>query len=246
MDSATPERSAPVITAADRLADLATSWAGASRVFQRHGLDFCCGGGRTIAAACAQKGVDAAAVLTDLAMELRPLPEDQRFAELPISHLLSHLVDHYHRGHRGELPRLLAMARKVEAVHGQKLDCPRGLADALAELGDALEAHMRREEEHLFPMLLAGHGTEGMAERVALEHEHDEHGARLHRVRALAHDFVPPPAACGTWRALYLGLSEFERAVLQHVALENHVLFPAVGVAPDGGSPVSGSPRPGT
>lgn len=241
MDSDSTERPTPVLSAADRLADLATSWAGASRVFQRHGLDFCCGGGRTIAAACAQKGVDAAAVLADLAMELQPLPAEQRFAELPLSHLLSHLVDHYHRGHREELPRLLAMARKVEAVHGQKSECPRGLADALAELLAALEQHMRREEETLFPLLLAGRGAEGAAERGALEHEHDEHGARLHRVRALAYDFVPPPAACGTWRALYLGLSEFERAVLQHVALENHVLFPAVA-----GQYVSGSPRPGT
>ena len=59
-----------------------------------------------------------------------------------------------------------------------------------------------------------------------MEAEHEEHGANLERMRELASDYQPPPGACGTWRALYLSLAEFEREVMKHIHLENAVLFP--------------------
>ncbi|MCA8977651.1 MAG: iron-sulfur cluster repair di-iron protein [Planctomycetes bacterium] len=218
--------SSPRITAESILAELATAWAGASRVFLRHGLDFCCKGRMSVGAACAQKGLDTTRVLAELRAELEPLPDDERWDERPVVQLLAHLVDHFHAGHRAELPRLLAMAAKVETVHGSKADCPRGLAAHLLQMQQELEEHMQKEEEVLFPALLAGHDAQVAETIVVLEREHDEHGDSLSAMRRLAHDLVPPPAACGTWRALYLGLGELERDLMQHVHLENHVLFP--------------------
>jgi regulator of cell morphogenesis and NO signaling len=87
---------------------------------------------------------------------------------------------------------------------------------------------MQKEEQVLFPMLLAGHGAQASGPIQALESEHHEHGRNLATLRQLAHDFVPPTEACGTWRALYLGLLDLESAVMQHIHLENHVLFPRV------------------
>ncbi len=134
--------------------------------------------------------------------------------------------DHFHAGHRQELPRLLAMAAKVEHVHADKPDCPRGLAAHLQAMTGRLEQHMQKEETVLFPMLMAGAAARAVAPIQVLTAEHEEHGRDLARLRTLAHAFVPPPGACGTWRALYLGLAEFERAIMEHIHLENHVLFP--------------------
>lgn len=216
------------ITSDATLANLAASWAGAARVMQRHGLDFCCRGQQTVATACAAKGLDAAQVLDELRATTVAVPGDARWEQRSTEDLVQHVLDQYHAAHRVELPRLLQMARKVEAVHGERPDCPRGLAAHLQHVADELEQHMQKEEQMLFPMLLAGHPFAAAPVQV-MESEHLEHGRNLARLRELATDFVPPPAACGTWRALYLGLEELERDVMQHIHLENHVLFPRAG-----------------
>lgn len=211
------------------LAELATRWAGASRVFQRHQLDFCCQGQRSLGEACAQRGLDPRAVVAELQAEIAPVPAEP-WSERTRAQLIAHLLERYHEGHRREVPRLWQMAQKVERVHGDQPECPRGLADHLARLGQELEQHMQKEEQVLFPMLLAGAAWSAAGPIQCMMAEHDEHGRNLARTRELAHDLVPPASACGTWRALYLGLAEFEREVMEHVHLENHVLFPkAIG-----------------
>lgn len=226
----------PALSTTTTLAALATAWAGASRVFQRHGLDFCCHGDRSLADACRARGLAPETVLAELRAELQPRSADERLDDRPTAQLIVHLVDHFHAGHRRELPRLLAMARKVEAVHRDKPECPRGLAAHLALLTDELERHMQKEEQVLFPMLLADHAGAAAAPILCMVGEHEEHARNLAELRRLAHDYVPPAAACGTWRALYLGLAELEHDVMEHVHLENHVLFPRAGCAPGSSS----------
>lgn len=210
------------------LASIATRYAGASRVFQRHQLDFCCRGHETVATACAARSLDATALLAELDSELRPTTEGEDWEARPVVELIDHLETRYHARHREELPRLLAMAQKVESVHAERATCPHGLADHLRACVEDLDRHMQKEEQILFPMLRAGHGGHAAGPIQVMEQEHQEHGANLRRLRQLAHDFAAPLGACATWRALYLGLEEFERELMQHIHLENHVLFPRV------------------
>jgi len=215
------------ITPDTTLAELATTRAGATRVFHRHALDFCCHGRTSLAQACEASGLQVEALAGEI--EREEAGRDTGFArwdEAPLGTLIDHVLDRFHAGHREEVPRLLAMARKVEEVHAERPTCPRGLADHLAHVLEALELHMEKEEQILFPLIRAGQGPlAGMPVRV-MEHEHEDHARNLARLRELAHDFVPPPDACTTWRALYLGLAELEREVMEHVHLENNVLFP--------------------
>ena len=111
-------------------------------------------------------------------------------------------------------------------MHADKADRPRGLAEHLARLADELEQHMQKEEQVLFPLIRAGRGAIAATPVQVLEHEHKDHALNLAHTRALAHDFVPPESACNTWRALYLGLEQLERDLMQHIHLENNVLFP--------------------
>jgi len=209
------------------LADLAVTHAGATRVFHRHGLDFCCNGRRTLADAAETHGLDPLELVTELEREVeRSAGTFDRWDEKPIESLIEHVLDRFHAKHREDVPRLLAMAQKVEEVHGNKDTCPRGLAAHLARMAEELEEHMQKEEQVLFPLIRAGQGPmAGMPVRV-MEQEHEDHGRNLARLRQLAHDFVPPAEACTTWRALYLGLAELEREVMEHIHLENNVLFP--------------------
>ena len=118
------------------------------------------------------------------------------------------------------------MAEKVERVHAKKPTCPRGLARHLERMLDAVEEHLAKEEQILFPLIRGGHGPKAQMPIRMMLQEHDDHGAALARTRALTNDLVPPMEACATWKALYLGLGELERDLHTHIHLENHVLFP--------------------
>ncbi len=211
------------------LADLVTSQAGASRVFHRHGLDFCCGGQTSLQSACHTGGLQAESVIAEIEEEQRALAETFiRVDGLSPDELVSHILDNFHQAHRQEVPRLIEMARKVEEVHGDKPGCPRGLCAHLEHMQEALEQHMLKEEEILFPMIRAGQGAMAGMPIQVMEQEHQEHGINLTRMCELAHEFKAPPEACGTWQALYLGLEELRQALMQHIHLENNVLFPRV------------------
>jgi regulator of cell morphogenesis and NO signaling len=208
------------------LADLAAERAGASRVFYRHGLDFCCHGRVSLAAACAKNGLRVDDLVRELESEMPRDPSFERWDERPIVDLVAYILDAFHLAHRAELPRLVEMAHKVEGVHGGRHDSPRGLAALLESISEELETHMQKEEQVLFPMLLAGRGRLAAMPIHVMETEHEDHGKNLERLRALTNGYAPPADACGTWRALYLGLRELDEQLMQHIHLENNVLFP--------------------
>lgn len=208
------------------LADLAGETAGAARVFARHGLDFCCGGRIPLAEACTTKGLDPRALLRELAAEKHGDDAPHAWSNQPLAELVQHIVTRYHAPLLPEIARLLAMAQRVEKVHAGKESCPRGLAAELAEWSESLRLHLRKEEDVLYPLIAQDSGRRAAGTIKALESEHDDHARALARIRALTDDHVPPPEACGTWRALYAGLAEFELELMRHVHLENHVLFP--------------------
>lgn len=214
-----------VVDPSEFLADLATRLPGASRVFHRHRLDFCCGGRRSLAEACAQKGIAVDVLADELAREVAP-PLAEDWTRRPLAELTAHIVRRFHEPLRAELPELVRMAQRVEHVHADKPDVPKGLAAHLASVKDELEMHMQKEELVLFPMIEAGRGAMVGGPVSVMEQEHDEHAVALRRTRELTGDFVPPPHACTTWRALFLRLDALERDLMEHIHLENNVLFP--------------------
>lgn len=213
------------ITPESRVGDIAAHHPLATRVLARHRIDFCCGGGAPLRQACAERGLAAErliAEIEELAAGSRP---ERSWLEAPAADLVAHIVSTYHAPLREELPRLVAMARKVARVHADR-DPDRRLpavSETLRALEVELEEHMAREEAELFPALLAG----GAPELGAYVDEHAAAGERLARLRALTDQYVPPRDACNTWRALWAGLEDLETRMHEHVHLENHVLFAA-------------------
>ena len=223
-----------------QIGQIAVQLPGATAVFRRLKLDFCCGGQVSLAHAAAEKGLDAHAVLAELAALQRSdaLPE----AASPGA-LIDHILARYHEVHRAQLPELIRMARRVEAVHRDNPLVPAGLADLLEGMHGELLSHMAKEEQVLFPMLKAG-GNPFVGQPIGMMRaEHVDHGAALDRLNALTHDATPPQGACNTWRALYAGIAQLGDYLVNHIHLENNVLFPpfeAGAAAPSQGCGSSG------
>jgi len=207
------------------LADLAVSFPAASRVFHRNGLDFCCHGRRPLGEACAEAGLDAQSVVAEIAAEQAAAPELPRWDEKPIAELVDHIVGFYHRRLREELPELVALATRVESRHADKASCPHGLRAHLEAVHAAVLDHLAKEEQVLFPAILAGRGRLVAGPISVMESEHDDHAADLRETRRLTADLVAPAEACTSWRALYLRLAAFEAELMDHIHLENNVLF---------------------
>jgi regulator of cell morphogenesis and NO signaling len=208
------------------LADLAARVPAASRIFRRHGLDYCCGGRRPVADACRERGLDPDAVMAEVEQATVRPGDPVSFVDRPVNELIEHILTRYHDPLRAELPELVAMAKKVERVHADKAGCPHGLGEHLEMMHADVLTHLAKEEQILFPMISAGAGARTQGPIAVMTHEHDDHGKNLRRVRELTGDFVPPDAACTTWRALYLRLEELEGELMDHIHLENNVLFP--------------------
>ncbi len=204
------------------LADIARDLPGATVVFRRYKLDFCCGGNQSLREAAAAGGVDAGTIERELGA-LAPAEAEAPEAALP---LIDHILTRFHETHRRELPELITMARRVEETHAQHPEVPKGLASLLEHIAEAIEEHMQKEEQILFPMMRAGAGGMVAGPIEVMEHEHVEHGERLRQLEAMTHDHTPPADACTTWQALYAGTRKLVDDVMQHIHLENNVLFP--------------------
>lgn len=215
-----------MIDANETLGQLATMYPTATHVFLRHRLDFCCGGRRKLADACRAAGLDPAAVIAEIDGE-KAAESPERWDSKPLPELIDFIVTRYHEPLWKDLPALIDAAMRVERVHANKASCPHGLALHLEQLDAELRQHLAKEEQVLFPAIRAGsRGAQvHMPIRVMMQ-EHDDHGANLQRLRELATDFSPPPEACATWRALYAGLERLESELMEHIHLENNVLFP--------------------
>lgn len=215
-----------MITHDETLGNLATAHPAATAVFLRHRLDFCCGGGRKLSDACHALGLDPAAVVAEIVAQGTP-EEPQRWDARPLPELIDFIITRYHDTLRLELPALVDAAKRVERVHGAKASCPRGLAAHLEQLVDEVRQHLAKEEQMVFPAIRSGSRGQQlhMPVRVLMQ-EHEDHGASLARTRELTADLTLPVEACATWRALYVALEKLESELMQHIHLENNVLFP--------------------
>jgi regulator of cell morphogenesis and NO signaling len=217
--------------------DIVTRQPGLSRVFERLGIDYCCGGKRSLKDACMQRSVDPQVVLTMLGAEHQ---ESDAGAVADVSAMtLTEFVDHIERTHhtyvKSESPRLCVMAEKVASVHGTRDGRLVSVRDTLIALADEMASHMMKEECVLFPLIRRlesgavddlGHYGTVVGPINQMEAEHANAGIALASLRSLTDDYTPPEWACNAYRALLDGLQQFERDLHQHVHKENNVLFP--------------------
>ena len=213
-----------IAQASQSLGSLAVQIPGATAVFRKLKLDFCCGGHQTLEKACTDKQLDLDTVLG----EIRALQTQHAMpAAASASELIDHILRRYHEVHRQQLPELIRMARRVEAVHRDHPQVPQGLADHLETMEQELLAHMAKEEQILFPLLKQGGHPMVVHPIGMMRHEHVSHGAQIERLAELTQQHQPPAGACNTWQALYAGTARLTEDLIEHIHTENNLLFPA-------------------
>jgi regulator of cell morphogenesis and NO signaling len=209
-------------------------------VFQRHGLDFCCNGCRTIEEGCREAGVEAAAVLRELdAVLAAPADGTPRFEAWDARTLIDHIVTTHHEYVRQALPALQQHAEKIASVHGERHPELVHIAGLVRRVAAEMTDHMVKEERVLFPFIAALEAAAADGVRVprppfgtvanpihAMEAEHEFVGDAMAEMRHLTGGFTPPEDACATYRVCLQELDGFERDLHAHVHLENNLLFP--------------------
>ncbi len=206
-----------------------------ARVFERVGIDYCCGGRRTLGSVCAAQGLDPAALAAELETAARTsgAPPALDVANLPLIALADHIEQTHHQALREQLPALLEKADRVATKHGWRDPRLLEVAGEVRVLADDMFQHMAREELILFPLVRELERTGlppaggGLAFPIRqMEAEHDSAGGAMTRLRTLTDGFSPDAEACNTHRALLAGLEWLESDLHQHVHKENNVLFP--------------------
>lgn len=214
-------------------------------VFEEHGIDYCCGGGKCLNDVASERGLNLPALVDALEKALRVTPgkaaaTDRDWYVEPLGELVNHIVAVHHGYMKTALPRLRALVPTVLKAHGAHHgDVLRQVQELFSVLDTELSNHLMKEEQVLFPYIVAleRHIQErapkpqspfGSARNPIrqMEHEHESAGEALAKLREVTYDYALPPDACPTFRAMYEELQRMEADLHQHIHLENNILFP--------------------
>jgi regulator of cell morphogenesis and NO signaling len=222
-----------------RVGDVVAADYRAAAVFSKYGIDFCCGGARTVEEACQARAVDTGQVLEEVLRVCEHEDAAPKFTDWDAPAIIEHIVSTHHAYVRRALPAIAAYTAKLSAVHGRNhpelLEVERIFGDVVVEM----TSHMMKEERILFPYLtelamaadmhetLPGSPFGSVANPIRMmEDEHESAGNALARIRELTGGYLPPPDACTTYRVCLQELEAFEQDLHAHVHLENNILFP--------------------
>lgn len=225
------------------VAEIAAGSLAAVKVFEKLGIDYCCGGKRPLDEVCRTKGLETQEVQRQLDAAISTSPAQQRdWTTAPLRELIGHIVQTHHEYLKRELGPLGERVAKVERVYSARpeaVDRVAGLSDIFQELTSEMLMHMQKEEMMLFPVIEACEQSVDAGRPLPslpfgsvanpirmMEYEHDSAGSALARMREITKDFDVPPYACVTYKAMIAGLRELEEDLHLHVHLENNILFP--------------------
>jgi regulator of cell morphogenesis and NO signaling len=229
------------IAATKTVGEIVAETPNCAREFEAIGIDYCCGGSRTLGEACAQLNVSVDETLARLEKSAAQATsvEDKNWQALPLTDLIAHINSTHHVFVRSECPRILALTEKVVGVHGKNHPELLIVQAIFAALSEELSVHLMKEEQILFPYVLrmeesviageiappAMFGTVMNPIRMMMQ-EHDGAGDALRSLRSATRDYSLPEDACVSYRTLYQALQGFEKDLHQHIHLENNILFP--------------------
>lgn len=212
-----------------------------AEVFKKFGLDFCCGGKKTLTKSCEEKGIDVVEVERELkaidATESKLASQD--FNNWEADFLADYIINTHHKYVTQANTVIFEYTQKVAKVHGDRHPEVIEIANLFMDVMNELNCHMMKEENMLFPYIknlaiakrqgldvaAAGFGTVQNPINM-MEHEHEEVGKLYERIKELSDNFNPPSNACTTYRLSFAKLKEYQDDLHQHIHLENNILFP--------------------
>ena len=227
-------------TSETKVRDIALSNPAARQVLEDAGLDYCCGGGKSLHEACLHADVPAEEILKRLRENSKEISADEaNWTLAPLGDLTRHIRERHHRYVRETIARVQTLLGKVKAKHGENHPEIADIQRLFTEVGREMIMHMQKEEQILFPYIDALEKADNAHASVeppffqtvrnpiqAMMKEHDAAGELVKQIRKASSDYTAPADACPSYKALYQDLREFEADLHQHVHLENNILFP--------------------
>lgn len=203
----------------------------ASQIFRARGLDFCCGGKKTLSSVCKAKSVELDEVLKELGQLQDSETEQHHFNEWNLDFLADYIVQNHHSYVRKMLPELKFYAEKVARVHGDSYPQLLEVLEKVDQLSYELLDNLEKEETDLFPQIkdMVQQQNSGLAKGSLLEileAEHENAGEIMAEIESLTNNFTPPEDACASFQVLFQNLEGFQKDLHKHVHLENNILFP--------------------
>lgn len=225
-------------TSHETIGSIAVSQPESVSVFTRHGLDFCCGGSRTLEQACAAKGLSADLIRAEIrdATARMGATASEDWNAMGMSDLADHIERVHHASARDLIHRIDALLPRVVSAHGDSHPELCAVAETFGRFREELSDHMVREERVLFPWLrrldTPGSVDIGPPWSVArpiscMIHDHDDAAAALASMRSALFDYAVPAEACRSYAALIAALKELDEDTRIHIHKENNALFPA-------------------
>jgi regulator of cell morphogenesis and NO signaling len=208
----------------------------AASVFKDAGIDFCCGGKKTLDEACKEKGVDQESLKEKLSnLEEKVNSSAYNFNEWDPAFLCDYIINTHHTYVRKSLPDLLHYTKKIAGVHGANHPELAEVAELMVQINNELLEHLQKEEKVVFPAVkeLFNKGPENVRELLSselsdLSDEHESAGGAIDRINTITNGFKLPADACNSYRLAFDLLDKFEDDLHTHVHLENNVLFPKI------------------
>ncbi len=205
-------------------------------VFKKHGIDFCCGGHVTVAAACKSKGLKVKALEKEIDKSLSRTSRVKNFDSWELDVLIDYIVKIHHSYVTKNVSVLLDYTQKVAEAHGELHPEVIRIKSLTKSLVDELIPHLKKEEHILFPLIKQLMEIKANNEKVSrmgvqspihvMQMEHELAGDMIIEIALLSQNFTPPEEACNTFIAMYAKLKEFQDDLFQHIHLENNILFP--------------------
>ena len=230
------------VSTAKTVREVALEFPEATRIFEKFGIDYCCGGNKSLEEACAASNLSVDEVLDSLELAeqtARAKRKDHDWPAEPLADLIAHIIGTHHKYTREEITRLGPLFDKVVSVHGNHHAELQHVRAAFRGLAQELTTHMMKEEAVLFPYIVRLEETVIQREPVLpppfgsvrnpvamMMHEHDSAGEALRAMRQASAGYAPPGDACVSYQTLYGALRDFETDLHQHIHLENNILFP--------------------
>ena len=230
------------VTTEKTVRELALENSAATRVFEKLGIDYCCGGDQSLEQACRAAKLPIDEVLDSLAaakLASQPGGKDRDWQQEPLADLIAHIANTHHKYTREEITRLAPLFDKVCSVHGKNHPELQIIQASFRGLADEISMHLMKEEMMLFPYIVLMEESVLQKEPILpppfgsvqnpvsmMMHEHDSAGAALRAMRKASGGYAAPADACVSYQTLYKALAELETDLHQHIHLENNILFP--------------------
>lgn len=218
------------------LAEIVTENHEAATVFEKHGLDFCCKGKRSLQTACNEKNLPAQIVAGELEQVLTKEDSSAELSKLSLSQLVDYIINTHHFYVKQQMPQIYLWLERVSSKHGERHNELYKIFECFSELKSEMEMHMRKEELILFPRIKeldepadrcgGGCGINIQAPINVMEDEHEQAGNLMEEIRTYSSNYMAPTDACTTYRLSFAALQAFEKDLHRHVHLENNILFP--------------------